>query len=309
MESELVKLDGFSALDKLLALTRLLRLRYAIYPAAGALSGAFVSQADGDAISLFILVKSVFIVEMLWLGGMVVNSIADLEMDRMAIKLARDKKYFVGAVYEERPLANGQVSLLTACIYAAAMYCLAMAGAYSVSLNAFLHVVFLAACSYLYNYRLKHMSLSGSLFFGLIMSQIFIVGGLIAGKLVGLHGYMALSTFFFHTGIHTFGCIKDYESDKSAANKTIAVDYGIRGAAIIGTALMSVGYAIASIPGIALNLNPRYLLPVAASAMLLLPHAARTISDPVPAMGWKTLSRSIICSTILYLSYITGVMR
>lgn len=288
--------------------TDLLRVRYSTYPPAAAISGAILTQYTSNTWNPVIIAASALIILLLWWGGMVTNHIFDIEIDRRAISLAHDKNLDINVVKENHPLATGILSIKEALIVVTSTYAPAFAIALSINMNCFLLTLAIFLGTQVYNKILKHHSLVGSMFFALLVSQSFVMGAVVAGGMTLVHYFIILSTVLYHTGVHIFGCIKDYDSDRHVGSRTLAVDLGIKRSAIRGVLFLLGGYLVAIVPFLLTLLHPGYLILAGASAFISLPKAFKTVVRPAPSMGWETLSASIPAATLLYLSYSFGTI-
>ena len=287
----------------------LLRVRYSMYPVAAALTGSLIGMHFTEHYDYMRVFLSAFVILLLWWGGMISNQIIDAEIDRKAFILAQDGEDDISATRECFPIATGAISVKNAVVFASLIYFLAFLSAYRLGIPCLLTATTIFSLTQLYNKYFKLKALLGSLFFALLISSSFLMGGLGANHVTKLHLVIILSTLFYHTGVHIFGCIKDYNSDKQVHVNTFAVRVGIKKAAIVGVLFLSTGYIISMIPAYLNWLSPYYLIPVFASFIIGMPKAIKTVMFPFAFMGWRTLSAHITAATILYLSYSFGLIK
>ncbi|MEW6619606.1 MAG: UbiA prenyltransferase family protein [bacterium] len=287
----------------------LLRIRYSTYPMVASLTGTLIGIHDMGDYDFNKILLSTIVILLLWWGGMVTNQILDVQIDRKAISIAKDGAYDIGAIKENFPIARGAISIKESMILTIIIYLLSFFIAYYLNIWCFVVAITICFFTQIYNKYFKFMSLWGSLFFASLISSSYLMGSLGANHVTKLHLLIILSTIFYHTGVHIFGCIKDYDSDKQLNINTFAVNIGIKRASLVGVFFLSAGYLIAIIPAYLKWLSPYYVLLVIISLLISLPSAIKTVVFPSSFMGWKTLSTNIVASTILYGSYILGLIK
>ena len=156
-------------------------------------------------------------------GGMVVNDIFDVEIDRVN--------------KPARPLPSGAVSPRAAAIF------YALLTAVGLLLNLFLHsnaqaiAVGAAVLIFFYSYRLKSTPLFGNVTVGLLTGMAFIYGGAAVGN-IDRAIVPALFAFLINVGRELIKDMEDVEGDALHHAETFPVKYGMKSALIVATVLL-----------------------------------------------------------------------
>ena len=166
-------------------------------------------------------------------GGMVINDIFDLEIDRIN--------------KPSRPLPSGVVSpqaaaivysLLTACGLLLNLFLSPFAQ--SIAVGAVILI-------FLYSFRLKGIALVGNLAVGLLTGATFIYGGAAVGN-VRRALIPALFAFLINVGREVIKDMEDVEGDSRNNAATLPVKYGLRPSAIVATLFLLAVVASTMIP-------------------------------------------------------------
>lgn len=164
--------------------------------------------------------------------AMVHNDIVDLEVDRLNSP--------------HRPIPSGVISLREAKIFAIVLFSVAcLAGAlsdiqlglkYPFSLFwAILNIVLLD----LYNLKFKKSGLFGNLIIAYVVWALFIYADVIIGDSIDVRvEAIGIFAFFMNWGREVIKGIRDIDGDREEGIRTIAVRFGARGGAIIGSFLL-----------------------------------------------------------------------
>ena len=182
-------------------------------------------------------------------GGMVINDIFDLEIDRINKPL--------------RPLPSGAVTIQTAAI----VYGLLTAS--GLLLNLFLSpfaqsiAVGAVILIFLYSFRLKSTALVGNLAVGLLTGATFIYGGAAVGN-VRRALIPALFAFLINVGREVIKDMEDVEGDSRNYAATFPVKYGMKPSAVVATSFLLAVIASTFIPTLMHEYGIAYLAVVMA---------------------------------------------
>ncbi|HTR81589.1 MAG TPA: geranylgeranylglycerol-phosphate geranylgeranyltransferase [Bacteroidota bacterium] len=166
-------------------------------------------------------------------GGMVVNDIFDIEIDRINKPL--------------RPLPSGTVSPRAAAFFYAALTGVGLL------LNLFLHsraqsiALGAAALIFFYSYKLKSTPLVGNLSVGVLTGLTFIYGGAAVGA-IGRALVPALFAFLINAGREVVKDMEDLEGDARNNARTFPVVYGMKAASVVATGFLVAVLAATIIP-------------------------------------------------------------
>lgn len=156
-------------------------------------------------------------------GGMVINDIFDVEIDRIN--------------KPQRPLPSGAVSAASAALFYAVL------SAVGLLLNLFLHSSAQAIASgavvliFFYSYRLKSTPLFGNLMVGFLTGLAFLYGGAAVGN-IGRAVIPALFAFLINVGREIIKDMEDIEGDVRHAAATFPIKYGMRAASLVATVFL-----------------------------------------------------------------------
>ena len=153
-------------------------------------------------------------------GGMVINDIFDVEIDRIN--------------KPQRPLPSGAVSAASAAFF------YSLLSAVGLLLNLFLHSSAQAIAGaavvliFYYSYKLKSTPLFGNLLVGFLTGLAFLYGGAVVGNMD--RGVIpALFAFLINVGREIIKDMEDVEGDAKHAAATFPIKYGIRAASVVAT--------------------------------------------------------------------------
>jgi geranylgeranylglycerol-phosphate geranylgeranyltransferase len=185
-------------------------------------ASVFVSclLAGGNSGQSFAMILASLAAGLIGGGGMVVNDIFDIEIDRVN--------------KPARPLPSGVVSPRSAALFYALLTSVGLL------LNLFLHSnaqVIAAAAAVLiffYSYRLKSTPLFGNVTVGLLTGMAFIYGGAAVGN-IGRAVIPALFAFLINVGREIIKDMEDVEGDALHHAETFPVKYGMKSALIAAT--------------------------------------------------------------------------
>ena len=156
-------------------------------------------------------------------GGMVVNDIFDVQIDRVN--------------KPSRPIPSGTVSLRSASFYYVFLT------AVGLLLNFFLHsvaqaiAISAAILIFFYSYKLKSTPLVGNLAVGLLTGLTFIFGGAAVGNIQRAI-IPALFAFLVNVGREIVKDMEDVEGDSLHNARTFPVKYGLKAAAVAATVFL-----------------------------------------------------------------------
>jgi geranylgeranylglycerol-phosphate geranylgeranyltransferase len=156
-------------------------------------------------------------------GGMVVNDIFDIEIDRIN--------------KPSRPLASGRISPRSASLFYAVLT------AVGLLLNLFIHSTAQAIAAgaalliFFYSYRLKSTSLFGNLTVGFLTGLTFIYGGAVVGNIERAF-IPALFAFLINVGREVIKDMEDVEGDARHNAATFPVRYGKTPASSVATVFL-----------------------------------------------------------------------
>src|SRR5581483_12136263 len=209
-----------------------------------------------------------------------------------------------GVAREARPLVTGAVSRpaaigLALLFYATALALAAAAGPASAALAGAIIVG-----SFAYNARLKTEGLSADVGFAALVASCFVLGGLVGGRLIPLHATAFLTALFYHTGVHIYGCVKDYNTDRLVGCRTLPVRVGIRRAALVAGACNVLGTACALVAWRAGSGSPAVLVAALVSTAISVRACGRLLRKPSAHGGWLALNDHIWGATVLYASFL-----
>jgi len=219
-------------------------------------------------------------------GGMVVNDIFDVEIDRIN--------------KPSRPLPNGVVSLRSASFFYAALT------AVGLLLNLFLHPVaqWIAAAAsvliFLYSYKLKGTPLLGNLVVGGLTGLAFLYGGAAVGN-IDRALIPALFAFLINVGREVIKDMEDVEGDARHHAMTFPIRYGMKPSAVVATVFLLTVAASTFVPFADGQYGITYLIIVALGVDLVL---AFVIASLWKDMTQKNLNR---LSAILKFDMLIGL--
>jgi len=156
-------------------------------------------------------------------GGMVINDIFDVEIDRIN--------------KPERPLPSGNVALRSAAVF------YALLTAVGLLLNLFLHssaqaiAAGAAVLIFFYSYRLKSTPLFGNVTVGLLTGLAFIYGGAAVGNIERAM-VPALFAFLINVGRELIKDMEDVEGDALNHAGTFPVKFGMKSASAVATLIL-----------------------------------------------------------------------
>lgn len=182
-------------------------------------------------------------------GANAINDVFDLNIDRIN--------------KPGRPLPSGQVSVLSARIFALTLFVIACTIAAFIHLLGFGIAVTASVWLYVYSWRLKRTVLWGNFSVAFITGLAFVYGGLAVGRwkkalVVGIFA------FLFHFAREIIKDMEDIEGDKSDGVTTLPIQYGLKKAQILATGLMIVLSGLTILPYVAGIFNTLYLIIVLA---------------------------------------------
>ncbi len=189
------------------------------------IASVFVSclLAGGNARHIPAMLLASFAAGLIGGGGMVINDIFDVEIDRVN--------------KPARPLPSGAVSGQAAAIF------YALLTAVGLLLNLFLHpsaqaiALGAAVLIFFYSYMLKRTPLFGNLTVGLLTGLAFIYGGAAVGN-IDRAIVPALFAFLINVGRELIKDMEDVEGDALHHAETFPVKYGLKSASIVATAFL-----------------------------------------------------------------------
>ena len=156
-------------------------------------------------------------------GGMVVNDIFDVEIDRINKPM--------------RPLPSGAISAGSAALFYASL------SAVGLLLNLFLHpsAQFIASAAvvliFFYSSTLKSTPLFGNLMVGFLTGLAFLYGGAAVGDM-GRAIIPALFAFLINVGREVIKDMEDIEGDAKQSAVTFPIKYGMRAASLVAMAFL-----------------------------------------------------------------------
>ena len=219
-------------------------------------------------------------------GGMVVNDLFDVEIDRIN--------------KPQRPLASGAVSPASASLFYAL---LTSAG---LVLNLFLHPIdqWIAAAAavliFLYSYKLKGTPLLGNLVVGGLTGLAFLYGGAAVGN-AGRALVPALFAFLINVGREVIKDMEDVEGDSRHNALTFPIRYGMKSGALVATFFLLTVAASTFVPFADGQYGIVYLVIVGAGVDLVLVYVIISL--------WKDMSQKNLnrLSTILKFDMLVGL--
>jgi geranylgeranylglycerol-phosphate geranylgeranyltransferase len=179
--------------------------------------------AGGNAGNMTAMVLASLAAGLIGGGGMVINDIFDVEIDRIN--------------KPERPLPSGDVAPRSAAIF------YSLLTAVGLLLNLFLHssaqaiAAGAAVLIFFYSYRLKSTPLFGNVTVGLLTGLAFIYGGSAVGN-IDRAIIPALFAFLINVGRELIKDMEDVEGDARHHANTFPVKFGMRSASAVATLLL-----------------------------------------------------------------------
>ena len=220
-------------------------------------------------------------------GGMVINDIFDLEIDRIN--------------KPSRPLPSGAVSVQAAAtVYALLTACGLL---FNLFLSAFAQSIAVVAVIliFFYSFRLKGTPLVGNLAVGLLTGATFIYGGAVVGN-VRRALIPALFAFLINVGREVIKDMEDVEGDSRNNAATFPVKYGMRPSAIVATSFLLAVVASTLIPTFTREYGIAYLAVVMAGVNCVIAYVIYSMwKDSTP----KNLNR---LSDILKYDMLVGLL-
>ncbi len=223
--------------------------------------------------------------------AMIVNDILDINIDRIN--------------RPERPLVSGKLKLKSARYAALIMLVLGILSAAALGALELFIAAFFALLSFLYNWRLKRLGLSGNASVAASMSIPFVFGSLIKPELNSLIISLAFTAFFAGVGREVIKGISDIEGDAKMGVKTVAVTKGNRQAAIISSCFIILAIITSYIP---LLLDLKWWFPygtgITVVDLLFLVEIASILKDNSSINAYKVKSRILLLMLAALVVYI-----
>ena len=220
-------------------------------------------------------------------GGMVVNDLFDIEIDRIN--------------KPSRPLPSGAVSAPAASFFYASLTGVGLL------LNLFLHsgaqviAAGAAILIFLYSYRLKSTPLVGNLAVGALTGLTFLYGGYAVGS-IGRALVPALFAFLINVGREVVKDMEDLEGDKRHNAHTFPIRFGMKSAAVAATAFLAAVIASTFVPFMTGQYGVIYLVIVVVGVDIVLTFVVVSLWKD---MSTKNLNR---LSTILKYDMLIGLI-
>lgn len=182
----------------------------------------FVSclMAGGTNSQLLIMIFASFSVALIASGGMVINDILDVEIDRIN--------------KPDRPIPSGAVDSFDAMMFYGALTGAGMIMSAYTTKTAFIIAFFTVLVMVLYSKSLKGTPLFGNMVVSALTGLVFIYGGAVVGNIK--QGFMpAVFAFLINMGREIIKDMEDVEGDAQNGAGTFPVVFGMRNAAIVAT--------------------------------------------------------------------------
>ncbi|MHA2032376.1 MAG: geranylgeranylglycerol-phosphate geranylgeranyltransferase [Candidatus Kariarchaeaceae archaeon] len=224
-----------STTDRLKAFIRLTRPLNSLTAGVAVVAALFLAL-DGedepfDLLSYLLIASAAFLTTA---HAMVHNDIVDFDIDTINAP--------------HRPLPANMLSIKEAKIWAVLLLILACTIGFIVDtrLNFTFPISFFWALSNAlildcYNLFLKQMGIWGNLIVGYVVWALFIYADLIVNQKLTMYvEAIGMYAFFWNWGREVLKDILDIQGDKAGGVKTIAVRFGARGGAIVGTGILSI---------------------------------------------------------------------
>lgn len=165
--------------------------------------------------------------------GMVFNDIFDIEID----KINKPK----------RPLPSGKISLNSAKIYGVILAVVGLIFAYFVNVYAFVVALLATVLLYAYAAKLKKVMLVGNVVVSFLVGLTFIYGGLINFNFLGVL-ILAMLAFLANMAREIYKTCEDVLGDKKEGVRSLAIQYGVVKAKIIGSVFIVLAVTLSIAP-------------------------------------------------------------
>ncbi len=166
-------------------------------------------------------------------GGMVINDILDIEIDRIN--------------KPNRPLPSGAITKYDALMFYGALTGFGLIMSAYVTRSAFIIAFVAVPAIFLYSRKFKATPLFGNILVGALTGLVFIYGGAAVGNI--RQAIMpALFAFLINVGREVIKDMEDVEGDAKNGATTLPVKYGMKNAAIIATTFLMLVIASTVIP-------------------------------------------------------------
>ncbi len=215
------------------------------------ISGAAAFTAM-PALPVFLAMAVVFLI---CSGGMVVNDIFDIEIDKIN--------------KPERPLPSGKMSVKSAKIFSAALFASGIAISYFINLYAFAVAIIAALLLAVYAWKMKKAMLAGNMAVSLLVGFTFVYGGLLNMNLAVVVPLAALA-FLSNMGREIYKTAEDALGDKEGGAQTIAVKWGVLKAKRIASAFIITAVLLSFVPLVIGAFGISYLIVVLLADILFL---------------------------------------
>jgi geranylgeranylglycerol-phosphate geranylgeranyltransferase len=166
---------------------------------------------------------------------MVLNDIFDLEIDRIN--------------NPSRPIVKGVIGIEEA--YALSIVCIALGSILAIllSLPNFIIGIIFWILGVLYNWRVKKTGFMGNVIVSLSVAIPYIYGGFATNNPLHILLYIfAIMSFLSNLGREIIKGISDVEGDRSKGVRTVAIEYGLRRAAIVASIFIVFSVMLSVLP-------------------------------------------------------------
>ncbi|OLS12970.1 MAG: (S)-2,3-di-O-geranylgeranylglyceryl phosphate synthase [Promethearchaeota archaeon CR_4] len=244
-------------------------------------SGFFIEPNWFDLILCYIIVFCVSA------GGMIINDLTDIEIDKVNCP--------------ERVLPSGRLSIQTARIQFT-LYLIVSLILAIITWNGsvIIIVVFGQIITIAYSIKLKRLGFLGNLCVSLVTAASILLGGALQNHL-DIALWPTVVAFLCNLGREITKGIDDYAGDSQAGVKTIAVRYGLKSAAILAVCFLIATLIVAFIPFILGYFNILFRVCLLGIGIVLIYVIVQLLRYPTPenAHSMKTWEKIIMLAGLM----------
>ncbi|HIQ50207.1 MAG TPA: digeranylgeranylglyceryl phosphate synthase [Nanoarchaeota archaeon] len=206
-------------------------------------------------------------------GGMLINDFFDIEID----KINKPQKWKITKKYSK---------LLV--IFSSIFFCIGIITSLFLGINAFLLAFFNSILLILYSFKLKRIIFIKNLVIAYLVASIFLYGGIISQNPAPI--VLSLLAFVSNIGREIIKDVEDFEGDKKANIKTLAVAIGKFEASIFSISFMLCSIALAPLPYLLGIFSDAYLLLVLPCVLSFAYTCVLSLISPSKAVKWSKIS-------------------
>lgn len=211
-----------------------------------------------------------------------------------------------------RPIVSGLISINAALLYLLILVAIGLFSALLTNANCLLIALTSLSVSILYSYRGKKLGILGNLMVGLCIAIPLFYGGFVYSDLSSI-GLRALSlfdllVFLAITGREVNKGIADVEGDKTRGERTVAILFGLKTAAVVATTFYLSAVALSTFPLFLGLVSWIYLPFVSVTDIGFIASSLMLLRDPTKKNAEKVKNMVLIWMNFGLLAFLGGVL-